>query len=240
MHLICFSCFIRFLMKKKFIKYSNTMNIYPQHYQWFLIFQKEELNIKDGLTAIVKHIVETQTLDWKQLTKSLDMELYHLTKSLMQTFLWKQLFISKGRPWGGVLAYISICMYDISDSQTWSNKCSKWPLCGSIKGSKKRREQRVDNLAIEILVASNSICNNKSTFEFNHYKYISIPFCSKKIVVIDPPNRTLGKPIPLPFCPWFLKLREGFFSGKFEMPFVELQNWSSFVLAAWRGPFRLS
>ena len=62
-------------MKKKFIKYSNTMQIYQQHYQWLLIFQKEELykHLKDGLTAIVKHIVETQTLHWKQLTKSLDM-----------------------------------------------------------------------------------------------------------------------------------------------------------------------
>ena len=44
---------------------------------------------------------ETQTLHWKQLRKTLDMELYHLTKSLMQTFRWKQLFILKGRPWGG-------------------------------------------------------------------------------------------------------------------------------------------
>ena len=35
----------------------------------------------------------------------------HLTKSLMQTFLWKQLCILKGRPWTGGLAYIYIFIY---------------------------------------------------------------------------------------------------------------------------------
>ena len=63
-----FSCLIKFLVKEKFIKYFYTMNMYRQHYQWFLIRSKEELNIKDGLTAIAKHIVETLTLHWKQLT----------------------------------------------------------------------------------------------------------------------------------------------------------------------------
>ena len=37
----------------------------------------------------------------------------HLTKSLMQTFLWKQLFILKGRPWRGGLAYIYIFIHYI-------------------------------------------------------------------------------------------------------------------------------
>ena len=68
-----FSCLIIFLMKKTFIKCLNTMNISQQHYQWLLIRSKEELNINNCLTAIAKHIVETQTLHWKQLRKTLDM-----------------------------------------------------------------------------------------------------------------------------------------------------------------------
>ena len=68
-----FSCLIIFLMKKTFIKCLNTMNISQQHYQWLLIRSKEELNINNCLTAIAKHIVETQTLHWKQLRNTLDM-----------------------------------------------------------------------------------------------------------------------------------------------------------------------
>ena len=40
---------------------------------------------------------------------------YHLTKSLMQTFLWKQLFISKGGPGGGGY-HIYIYIYTFKNS----------------------------------------------------------------------------------------------------------------------------
>ena len=62
-HLMCFSCLKISLMKNKFITYL----------QWtFINIKWSYINMKNGLT-VAKHIVETQTLHWKQWTKSLDM-----------------------------------------------------------------------------------------------------------------------------------------------------------------------
>ena len=58
--------------EKEIIQWTFINNI--TNYYWYVQKRiKEELNIKNGLTAIAKHIVETQILHWTQLTKSLDM-----------------------------------------------------------------------------------------------------------------------------------------------------------------------
>ena len=59
------------ILKKKVMKYSN-MKIYQQQLPMVIDTFKKELDIKDGLKAIVKHNVEFQTLHWKQVAKSLD------------------------------------------------------------------------------------------------------------------------------------------------------------------------
>ena len=52
---------------------ANTMNIYQQQLSMIIDTFKRGIKQKRWLTAIVKHIVETHTLHWKQLTNSLDM-----------------------------------------------------------------------------------------------------------------------------------------------------------------------